>query len=51
MYLFISCPYVFRASQRSLSRVSSINCINCINTSSGMISLCDCLVCRSGPAY
>jgi len=21
---------------------------NCINTSSGMISLCDCLVCRSG---
>jgi hypothetical protein len=26
---------------------------NCINTSSGMISLCDCLVCRylEGPAY
>jgi len=21
---------------------------NCVNTSSGMISLCDCLVCRSG---
>jgi len=24
---------------------------NCINTSFGTISLCDCLVCRSWPAY
>jgi hypothetical protein len=28
--------------------VSSIGRSNCINASSGMISLCDCLVCRSG---
>jgi len=37
-------------------RVSSITALiirrsNCINTSSGMISVCDCLVCRSWPAY
>jgi len=35
MYLFISCLYMFRASQRSSSGGS-----NCINTSSDMISLC-----------
>ena len=45
MYLFISSLYMFRSS------VFVIRRSNCINTSSGMISLCDCLVCRSGPAY
>jgi hypothetical protein len=40
--------YSFHLSTRFEHQVLIIRRLNCINTSSGMISLCDCLVCRSG---
>ena len=43
MYLFI---YLISLHVSSIT-VPIIRRSNCINTSSGMISLCDCLVCRS----
>ena len=47
MYLFI----YFISLRVSSITVLIIRRSNCINTSSGMISLCECLVCRSWPAY
>ena len=43
--------YLFHLSTCFEHQMLIIRRSNCINTSSGMISLCGCLVCRSGAAY
>jgi hypothetical protein len=48
LYALFQCIYLFISLHVSSSTVLIIRRSNCINTSSGMISLCDCLVCRSG---
>jgi hypothetical protein len=55
---FFLCIYLFHLSTCFEHQVLIIGRSNCINTSSGMISLSDCLICRSGgnsvpswPAY